>query len=127
MSIFGKLMFWKRSGDDLGLGDELALPKGGFPSDDIGLGSPQSRGLPSSPQGFQEPRIESFDNARIMNQPQPYLQQQQPQSYGYGYNKDLELISAKLDSLRATLDNINQRIANLERVAYGEDDRRRGW
>lgn len=38
-------------------------------------------------------------------------------------DKDLEVISSKLDAIRANLDSINQRLANLERVAYGEKDR----
>ncbi len=31
--------------------------------------------------------------------------------------KDIMLLSAKLDSLKALLDNINQRLANIERIA----------
>ncbi len=119
MSIFGKLMFWKR--DELSLGDELAMPKGAFPQDELGLQSP---GLPQMPQmPLSEPRMESFrETPRAY--PQPYSQQPQY----YGANRDLDLVVAKLDALRATLENINQRLANLERVAYGEEEtRRRGW
>ena len=32
--------------------------------------------------------------------------------------KDIQLLSAKLDSLKAILDNINQRLANIERIAH---------
>jgi len=39
--------------------------------------------------------------------------------------KELEIISSKLDSIRATLESLNQRIAGLERVAYGENNGRR--
>lgn len=39
--------------------------------------------------------------------------------------KELEIISSKLDSIRATLESLNQRIAGLERVAYGENYGRR--
>lgn len=35
-------------------------------------------------------------------------------------SKDLEIISAKLDSMKATLEAINQRLNNLERIAAGE-------
>lgn len=31
--------------------------------------------------------------------------------------KDLELISAKLDAIKALLESLNQRVANLERIA----------
>ncbi len=117
MGILGKLKFWKR-GDDLALGSELAMPRADFPADDIGLQSP---GLPKMPQmPLSGQRMESF------SEPRPYAPQQQ--YYGYGPNRDLELVSAKLDALRATLENINQRLANIERVAYGEEEnRRRGW
>jgi len=113
MGILGKLMFWKR--DELGLGSELAMPKGNFPADELGMESP---GLPRiQPMQAAEPSFQE--------QPRPYMQQQ-PQYY-YGPNRDLELVSAKLDALKATLDNISQRLANLERVAYGEEEQRRGW
>ncbi len=116
MGIFGKLQFWKR-GDDLSLGNELAMPKSAFPQDELGLQSP---GLPQTPQmPFSEPRMESFREPRQYSQPQPYYASQ---------NRDLDLVVAKLDALKATLENINQRLANLERVAYGEEEtRRRGW
>ena len=38
----------------------------------------------------------------------------------------MQVISAKLDAIRATLDSINQRVANLERVAYGEQEQQKG-
>ncbi len=116
MSIFGKLKFWKK-GDGLSLGDELAMPKSAFPQDELGLQSP---GLPQMPQmPLSEPRMESFnDSPRAYPQQQPY----------YSPNRDIDLVVAKLDALKATLENINQRLANLERVAYGEEEtRRRGW
>lgn len=122
MGVFGKLKFWKRD-DDLSLGNELAMPKSAFPQDELGLQSP---GLPQTPQmPLSEPRMESFREApRTYSQPYP----QQPQPQYYGANRDLDLVVAKLDALRATLENINQRLANLERVAYGEEEtRRRGW
>lgn len=121
MGIFGKLQFWKK-GDDLSLGNELAMPQSAFPQDELGLQSP---GLPQTPQmPFSEQRMENFREAPRAY-PQPY-QQQQPQYYGA--NRDLDLVVAKLDALRATLENINQRLANLERAAYGEEEtRRRGW
>ena len=100
-----KLAFWKK--DDLGLGNELALPKTGIPTDDLGLNLPQRQSMP------EPERLESFQR--------PSYQYSQPS------NKDLEIVSAKLDALKATLENINQRLAGLERVAYGENERKRGW
>jgi len=116
MSIFGKLKFWKSV--ELGLGDELAMPKGNLPTDELGLESPSLQKTPQmqqmqTPETFQEPV-------------RPYIQQPQQPQY-YGPNKDLELVAAKLDALKATLDNINQRLASLERVAYGEEQQRKVW
>jgi len=111
-------MFWKRD-DDLGLGSDLHLPDDPGPSNSLAA---DTMGMPPAPQiPRPEPRIESFEGAR----PAPYQAPQQPY---YGANKDLELVSAKLDALKATLDTMNQRLANLERVAYGDDQsNRRGW
>jgi hypothetical protein len=108
MSIFDKLKFWG-SKDNLGLGDDLGLPKSGYPADELGAQPFQPpQGLPQRNE-FQHPRMESL----------------QP---SYSSNKDMEVISAKLDALKATLDSINQRVAGLERVAYGEDThQKRGW
>ena len=38
--------------------------------------------------------------------------------FSYGVEKDLEVISAKLDSIRAMLESLNQRVSNIERIAY---------
>ncbi len=47
-------------------------------------------------------------------------QMHQDPDYIYGLEKDLEVISAKLDSIRAMLESLNQRVANIERLAYGQ-------
>lgn len=36
--------------------------------------------------------------------------------------KELEIISSKLDSIRAMLESLNQRVSSLERVAYGDQN-----
>ena len=44
----------------------------------------------------------------------------------YINSKNLEVISSKLDALRASLESINQRLANIEAIARGEqEDQRR--
>jgi hypothetical protein len=43
-----------------------------------------------------------------------------PASQGYAApNKDLEIISLKLDALKSTLEAINERLARLEKIAVG--------
>ena len=147
-----KIKFWKKSSDagidnDLGgLDKDLSLPGG----PEMGAGAPQGppgsfgqapnlpgqvpggdldgSGLPRSkvgppPPPPPEPMIDTFSDGQILPQrPQPsYPLPQQGASPGSS-SKDLEIISAKLDSLRISLDNINQRLANLERIAYGEQE-----
>ncbi len=109
MGMLGKLKFWGRK-DELGMGDELAMPRANL--NDLGIPR-QTEGMPQMDMPrMQMPQMESFQT-----------------SQSYGSNKEMEIISAKLDNLRLTLENISQRIANLERIAYGEEDasKRRGW
>lgn len=117
MAVFDKLMFWKKK-------DELGIPN---PNRDAGLQFNDFGQQP--PQGFQQ-----FPPQGYM--PPPSFQQPQMDSFqnqqGYRQNKDMELISAKLDAIKAMLENLNQRVANLEKVARGEVDlndinRRRNW
>jgi len=41
--------------------------------------------------------------------------------------KDLEIISSKLDAIKAQIESINQRLANLERIAEGEQSTEKRW
>lgn len=113
MGMFDKLMFWKKK-------DELGLRNAAAPfNEDFGM-QPQY-GYPPPGQGFmpqpnfqQMPQMESFQSHQ-----------------NFSANRDMELIAAKLDAIKAILENLNQRIANLERIAKGEDEqdniRRRSW
>ena len=102
----GILDIFKRK-DDL---DDFELPK--EPESTYEFGSSGQDHTPTMPgppsQGYQDPYG-------------------QPQGYGRDQlvSKELEIISSKLDSIRATLESLNQRIAGLERVAYGENNGRR--
>lgn len=103
MGILDKVAFWKKN--------------------DIGL-PPVNQSM-----GFND------DFNQQQYQPQPYQQQFMPQQnfappmmesmqnqQGFRNDRDTELISAKLDAIKAMLENLNQRIANLERIAGGEVD-----
>jgi len=41
--------------------------------------------------------------------------------------KEIEIVSVKLDSIRTTLESINQRLSNLERASYDKDWKNKGW
>ena len=116
MSFLEKLAFWKRKDDfeSVGLGDKNQSI-GDVGSSDLGLGTTgnmdSNLGMPAQQQpSFQQPST------------QPQYQPPQQQT---SRDKDLEIISSKLDALRASLESINQRIANLEAMARGQEDQNR--
>ncbi len=58
----------------------------------------------------------------------PFAQQQYSAPQQDYVSKDLEIISAKIDALKAMLESISQRIATIERIAQGEQEKtRRTW
>lgn len=117
MGVGDKLKFWKKS-EDLGLKDELGIPGGDYPSENPALESREVPGMPLS----QPPPVQP-DNAQ-MPRMDPYPESKYPSQQPSYPNRDMELVAAKLDALKATLENINQRLAGLERVAYAEDEKR---
>ncbi|MBS3101985.1 hypothetical protein J4458_00895 [Candidatus Woesearchaeota archaeon] len=143
MGLFGKLMFWRKKDEFEGIG----LGEKGFkPNMDFGLGPDLGAGADFGQgfgQGLQQPGLQqpSYPTPPSFQQ-QPSFQQMQPPfpppSYSqpamqspreYATDKNLEVISSKLDALRAALESINQRLANLEAIARGEEDQRykRRW
>jgi hypothetical protein len=113
----------------LGMGNDIGLPSrdlGGMP-DDTGFGNMGQSPIPSSvPPGPQAP---PGPPGQLSPMQQPFgspVQTQAPKhpepSYG---NTQLEVVSAKLDSIRYTLESINQRLSSIERVAYGEHEKKR--
>jgi hypothetical protein len=71
------------------------------------------------PQDASQP---SF--AQHQQQPVQHHQSQAEPNYPHQSNVDLQLVSAKLDAIKAYLDTINQRLSNIEQIARGENDRR---
>ncbi len=147
MGIFDKLAFWKKKDDfdlgkdfgaDLGLGPndnfggpDLGLPpQGRGPGRDLGLpsrnlGMPDDTGFGNMGQGFQQ-----APPGRPAPMQQPFGAPVQPSvtERDYASNDKFEVVSAKLDAIRYTLDSINQRLRSLERVAYGEhEDNKKRW
>ena len=133
MAFFDKLAFWKKKDDDFGLGDLPPLP------DDTSLGLPDlgSENMPGYPSeqnhSYQQP-VQERPVPRAPITPQQYYEVSPPQSQQQQQyppqNREMEVVSAKLDSIRVTLDSINQRIANIERIAYKEEEQpkiRRQW
>ncbi len=128
MGILDKVMFWKKKDEfkDLGLGDKdnLAFGNefGAAPGTGLGPTPGTGQGFGQQSQGFTPP--EPTPRPSMPSYPQPQFQQQQ--SYGsQDTNAKMEVISSKLDAVRASLDSLNQRLANLEAIARGEEPRRR--
>ena len=124
MAFFDKLAFWKKKDDlgdlgkDLGMDKDLGLGMDTGPSPDLGMGL-------DMPQPQQQPfqKYPSFQQPSFQSQP-AFQPVQQPTYQGDNYinSKNLEVISSKLDALRATLESINQRLANIEAIARGEQE-----
>ena len=94
-----KLKFWKKKEESL---PDFALPVSQEPKvEESTLG-----------RGFEEP--ESFEKLATVTHAQPKMQPMP------GKSRDVELISSKLDTIKANLDSINQRLENLERLAKEE-------
>lgn len=132
MSIFSKIAFWKKKDDfgdfekDLGLDKELGmgdLTTGMSPDLGIGMETQEPHKYPS----YQQPQ-QSFQPFQ-QNLQQGFQQPvQQMSDRDYIHAKSLEVISSKLDALKAAIESINQRLANLESIAKGEqEDKRRRY
>jgi hypothetical protein len=118
MSIFDKLAFWKKDDDFDSLGPDLGVVP---VEDNLGLGE-KSPFAPQQPDPMHE-----FNTPAYPQQPvQPSIPQQQSIGTQQGSNQDLELISSKLDTLKALLTSLEQRMANLERVA-GVEQKKQVW
>ena len=133
---------------------DLGTPNNDFASqDNLGMNSqtdnmglPPSRGMPdmTNYRGVGDPQEQNDINHTVREQlgpdpmaddssgfssysPKPNYQEAHQGSPSS--NHELQVISAKLDAVRATLDAVNQRLANLERVAYPSQDktRRDSW
>ncbi|MBS1266894.1 MAG: hypothetical protein MAG795_00863 [Candidatus Woesearchaeota archaeon] len=135
-----KVMFWKKK-DDFALPE----PSGSsMPNQDLGLDQDMGLGMPGdqnlSQQGLGQQRNQNlglgqqtsqasvqqanpmkahsqFQTSMPRSSPAP---QQQPQynqrnTDTYTISKEIEVISSKLDALRAEIENINQKLSNLER------------
>jgi hypothetical protein len=122
MSVLGKLMFWKKKDEFSDLGSEKDLAFGdnfGNGNQNLGLQSSFDQGMPQSPMPQQQP---SFTPPSFQSPPQMPRYESPPQDMN---SKNLEIISSKLDALRASMESINQRLANIEALARGEEDQRR--
>jgi hypothetical protein len=106
--------------DDLGLqGSNTGMQHDSFGDNPQAFNQPQEpmqhqqQSPQSSPQSFQQSPQQGFHHYE-----KPTLVQPQEGGFGsqnYSTKKEFEVISAKLDALKAGIDAMNQRLATLER------------
>lgn len=139
--IFGKVLPWKKK-DDLALNDNLGLGGFGMPSQGMQGPGPGFGGTPYDQQ------FGSMGNLGMGGLPQSQYSQTQPlggfpgaapqaeafqsnQAYerSYAAGKEIEIVSAKLDAIKAALETLNQRLGAIERYIQAEQDfkKRGGW
>ncbi len=81
---------------------------------------------PAQQQTFQAaPAPQQQQQFQSQQQYAPIFPQRQQVSDIGEFAKDIEIIHAKLDSIKSSLDSINQRLATLERIASGDNTRTR--
>lgn len=112
MGFLDNLPFRKKK-DDLAL-EAPNLSLGNAPQGDF-FGAPGQapQGYPPQQYGGYGAPVDSFQG------------QQTYQQNVASTNRDIELISAKLDALKATIESVNQRLAAIER--YMDQGRRKTW
>jgi hypothetical protein len=122
MSILGSIFGKKK--DDLGLGElgnlennpEYNQPLG---SPDAGYGAPADYGAQG--QGGFSPEAMGFERVQPTNPSYANYPSPQQNIGEISMGKDLELINAKLDAIKAEIDAMSQRLKRLERIAEGEN------
>ena len=114
MSFLKKLMFWKK--DDEFNFDELAhkeMNSSQLLQDNLGFEQQDDKAFNEKPLfgdtlGTEDPFAQPEESAP----PQPRYQQSQPQESS---GRDMELVNSKLDTIKALLTTMDQRMAHLER------------
>lgn len=106
--------------------------QGSFGQNPLGnsFGSPQQPSPSFGQPSFSSPNLSQPGLSQPGYSQPSYASPPQP-SYAQGSNSDyinaksLEVISSKIDALRAAIDSMNARLANIERIAGQEEDTRR--
>ena len=120
MGIFSKLKFWKKE-DEFDF-DALA-------SKEMAKDFPSMEQQPSTPPIGEKSPFEELDRRSdpFASQTESIAPSLAPQSTQQPGNKrDMELMNSKLDTIKALLQSLDQRLANLEKGS-GSQDRKRLW
>lgn|SRR3989338_4577750 len=118
--------------DHLGLGNnmnnDLGFQEDPYNQDSFQDFQNKSSGIPQGSQGFQQQRQRNPQQQQAQTYYREFdhtgLQQNQNQHSFPQNNRDIELIAAKLDAVRVSLDMVNQRLNVIEKELQ---NRHRGW
>ena len=133
MGFLGKLAFWKRE-DDFNFDDIASKDMGHdmFKEDNLGLKEQplvQEKDPFAMPTETEQPSFsapaESTSGIQQLQEQNQQMRNQQRATTGISA-RDVDLLSSKLDTIKALLNSMDQRIANLER-ASGNQRKERLW
>ena len=124
--MFEKLKFWKKDDIDFDVLAQQSM-KEPMGNPDFGAHDPlfpeENISSPSLPSSTQSMPISSGGYNPRSSSPSYPQRQIEPISG----NQDLELINSKLDTIRAMLNNLDQRLANIERSSFPQQSKQRLW
>jgi len=146
MAILDKLKFWKKKEEEFepeGFGTLEEKPLEGMPGEPgmlpgegPGPELPPMEGLPEEPGMLpgEKPDL-SLTPGGEATMPSEYKPMEQrapppvqtPQPAQPPQMNQMEVISAKLDAIRATLDSINVRLERIERATHGKEETKQTW
>lgn len=131
MSFLNKLAFWKK--DDEFNDADLGLDNGFDPSNDFNqpndFNNPNSgvspndfiERQPMQNQNYAQPNMNPTDNYQVAS---PVHHEDMS---GKMMSKDIELVSYKIDALRASIDSLNQRVINIEHLLREDRENKYKW
>jgi len=121
MGFLDKVMFWKKDDDfgldfDKSIDEQMKQTDNQFKEENLGLDQKPSGLEEKSP--FEQPATETspFPAVETPEQPAAFQAQQQMQAPAGTEQRDLELLSSKLDTIKALLNSMDQRLANVEKA-----------
>jgi hypothetical protein len=134
MGFLGKLAFWKKE-DDFNFDDIASKDMGSdmFKGDNLGLKEqpltqekdPFAMPTETEQPSFTPPEESTSGIQQLREQTQQTMQTQQKATTGISA-RDVDLLSSKLDTIKALLNSMDQRIANLERTS-GNQRKEKLW
>ncbi len=116
MGFFSNLFGKKKEADDSLIGLQGTPSEQPFPEENLGLDEDSNFGLNEKPMVPGEFPSDLTEHPAAPNMTRPQISP-----------RDIELISSKLDTLKAILNSMDQRIANLEKAAGVEQQKKMPW